>query len=333
MNPLGPLRFTPILKRAVWGGRRLGTLLAKPLGPDSDYAESWELVDHGADQSVVRAGPHRGQTLGALVAAHSRQLLGDALSRSASEPPSFPLLIKYLDCHKPLSIQVHPDDERAARLTPPDRGKTEAWVILHAEPDSVLYAGLKRGFDRAAFEREVARGTTALCLEKITPQIGDCYLIPAGTVHALGAGLVVAEVQQSSDTTYRIFDWNRLGNDGQPRALHLSSGLAAIRYGQEPVVASTPLTLPTSADGMLGERLIDGDKFRIDRWKTTVPLRMGGDGRLHVLMVLSGSMTMQADPAECPVGTFETVLLPASCPPLEVTPLEPATLLDITPPE
>jgi mannose-6-phosphate isomerase len=317
----------------VWGGRRLGSLLGKALGDHSDYSESWELVDHGADQSIVLAGPHAGRTLRELMTEFAPQILGTAVSTTTNHP-SFPLLIKFLDSHAPLSIQVHPDDSRAARLNPPDRGKTEAWIILHAEPQAVLYAGLKRGFDRAAFEREVSRNTTALCLEKIAPQVGDCFLIPAGTVHALGAGLIVAEVQQSSDTTYRIFDWNRAGSDGKPRPLHLAAGLEAIDYSVGPIRASSPIPLsgPTAHLPTLGERLVNCDKFIIDRWQTDGPLTVGGDGRFHILMVLSGALQLETAPWEQPLSAYQTVLIPAHSPPLKLTPISPVTFLDVGPP-
>lgn len=339
MSSLGPLRFSPLLKRAVWGGRRLGSLLGKTLGNHTDYSESWELVDHGSDQSVVLAGPYAGRTLHELMTQFAPQILGPAAATSAAPDPSFPLLIKFLDSHAPLSIQVHPDDVRAAQLTPPDRGKTEAWLILHAEPDAVLYAGLKRGFDRAALEREVVRGTTALCLEKIAPRAGDCFLIPAGTVHALGAGLIVAEVQQSSDTTYRIFDWNRSGSDGKPRPLHLAAGLEAIDYSLGPIRASSPLPLSAPADHgpadhgpARGERLVNCDKFIIDRWQTSSNLTVGGDGRFHILIVISGSLRLETDPCERPLGRYETVLIPAHSPAVAITPISPVTLLDVQPP-
>ena len=149
MPELYPLRFQPIFRRYVWGGRRLESVLGKPLGEGGDYAESWEIVDHGDDQSVVTAGAFAGTTLNELVTTHGQELLGmhDPQAR-------FPLLFKLLDAHRALSVQVHPDDTRAAKLDPPDLGKTEAWVVLHADPGSLIYAGLKRGFDREALARE-----------------------------------------------------------------------------------------------------------------------------------------------------------------------------------
>ena len=161
------------------------------------------------DQSRVLYGPLAGRTLGELTQTHGQALLG----RHAPQK-RFPLLFKFLDCHKVLSVQVHPDDARAARLDPPDLGKTEAWVVLHADPGGVLYAGLRSDVDRPALERAVEQHTVADCLHRLTPQPGDCVLIEAGTVHALGAGLVVAEIQQASNTTWRLDDWGRLGPDG-----------------------------------------------------------------------------------------------------------------------
>ncbi len=145
MATLYPLRFEPVFRRYVWGGRRLGKILGKPIGPGNDYAESWEVVDHGEDQSRVAAGPLAGMTLNELTHIYGKQLLGRHYPQ-----PRFPLLFKFLDCEKTLSVQVHPNDVQAAKLDPPDVGKTEAWVVLAAEPGSVIYAGLKRGFDRAA---------------------------------------------------------------------------------------------------------------------------------------------------------------------------------------
>ena len=224
MQPLYPLQFTPIFRHYVWGGRKLGTLLGKQIGQGNDYAESWELVDRGDDQSRVADGPLVGTTLGDLRADRGQELFGRHHPQSR-----FPLLFKFLDCEKMLSVQVHPDDAQAAQLTPPDFGKTEAWVVLAAEPNSVIYAGLKRGFDRHALEREVHRGTCELCLHRLEPKPGDCLFLPAGAVHALGAGLVIAEIQQTSDATFRLFDWNRLGADGKPRPLHVESGAGGNR--------------------------------------------------------------------------------------------------------
>jgi mannose-6-phosphate isomerase len=320
MSSLTLLRFEPVFRRYIWGGRRLATTLNKPIGDGNDYAESWEIVDHGEDQSVVAAGPHKGRKLGELVRTQGRELFG-----RHPPQPRFPLLFKFLDCQKKLSVQVHPDDATAARLDPPDLGKTEAWVILEARPGSVIYAGLKRGFDRAALAREVARGTTELCLHRFEPRAGDCVFLPAGVVHALGDGLLVAEIQQSSDTTYRLFDWNRVGADGKPRQLHVDEALSAIDYDHGPVEPRVPQ--PTDRPHV--SRLVACEKFILDRWRFSEQATVGGDGRFHILAVLQGRVRVAGDPSEQPLARGQTMLLPASVDAVEIAPAEATELLDM----
>lgn len=320
MNPLYPLRFRPLLKRAIWGGRRLSSHLNKLLGDGEDFAESWEIVDHGSDQSVVEYGPLKDVPLRQIMEQHAAALLGQH-----ADFARFPLLFKFLDCNRSLSVQVHPDDAYAARLTPPDLGKTEAWVVLHAEPEARIYAGLKRGFDRHAFEREVRRGATELCLHTIEPQVGDCLFIPAGTVHALGAGLVVAEIQQASDTTFRLFDWNRLGSDGHPRPLHIDRSLDVIDYEVGPVRPRTP----QATEKPHVERLVACDKFVLDRWRIEQRHEIGGDDRCHIVAVLVGQVHLANDPANQPLSSGQTVLIPAATGPIELIPSGSAILLDM----
>jgi mannose-6-phosphate isomerase len=319
MQPLYPLEFRPLLKRYLWGGRRLGSVLGKPLGEGDDYAESWEICDHGADQSIVAAGPLAGQTLGQLIAERGAELLGRHAPRSR-----FPLLFKFLDAQKTLSVQVHPDDARAARQTPPDLGKTEAWVVLAAEPGSLIYAGLKRGFDRHAFERELARGACELCLHRFEPKPGDCVFLPAGMVHAIGAGLLVAEIQQASDTTFRLFDWNRIGADGKPRQLHLNEAIEAIDYDLGPAAPQVPR--PT--DQAHVSRLVSCDKFVLDRWQFHQPQGTGGDRRCHLIAVLSGQVRVAGAADDKPLAAGSTMLLPAALGQVEIKPLGEAVVLD-----
>lgn len=316
---LYPLRFQPLYRRYLWGGRRLETVLGKQLPDEGEVAESWEVVDRGEDQSIVAAGPLRGTPLHELVASHGPQLLGRHHPQAR-----FPLLFKFLDAHKVLSVQVHPDDERAVRLDPPDLGKTEAWVVLHAEPGSLIYAGLKRGFDRHALEREVTRGTAELCLHRFEPRVGDCVFIPAGTVHALGAGLVIAEIQQASDTTFRLHDWNRVGADGLPRPLHIVQSLDVIDYDRGPVSPQSP----TATDNPNVWRLAACDKFVLDRREFEEPQRVGGDARFHILAVLEGSVAVAGDAADSPLGRGQTMLLPACCE-ATVTPRGKAVMLEM----
>jgi mannose-6-phosphate isomerase len=322
MPALYPLRFQPVLKRYLWGGRKLGETLGKPIGEGNDYAESWELVDRTPEQSVVTNGELSGKTLRELLSTHGKEILGQHWPQER-----FPLLFKFLDCQNVLSVQVHPDDAGGAKLTPPDLGKTEAWVILDAAPGSVLYAGLKRGFDRAALEREVQRGTTELCLHKIEPRAGDCIFIPAGVVHALGSGMLVAEIQQASDTTFRLFDWNRVGPDGKPRELHIDKALDAIDYATGPVDPQ----LPQPTDHPAVERLVTCDKFVLNRvqlspanpqWQTHL------NHRFHLLAGVSGEAQVEADGKTETLAGGQTLLVPACLDGLTVRGTS-ATLLDI----
>jgi mannose-6-phosphate isomerase len=295
-------------------------MLGKLIGDQPTVAESWEVCDRAADQSMVAAGPLAGTTLAQLVAQSGREVFG----RHAPQT-RFPLLFKFLDAHRALSVQVHPNDEQAARLVPPDLGKTEAWVVLAADPGAVVYAGLKRGFDRRAIEREVARGTIELCLHRIEPRVGDCLFIPAGTVHALGAGLVIAEIQQSSDVTFRLFDWNRVGPDGRPRPLHVRQALDAIDYTRGPIQPQAPQ--PTEREYV--ERLVTCDKFILDRWQFDEPQTIGGDERFHVVAVIEGSMDVADDPTGTPLTAGGTTLLPAAISGTALTPSGRVTLLDV----
>jgi mannose-6-phosphate isomerase len=320
------LRFQPIFRRYLWGGRRLGTVLGKPIGPEVDYAESWELVDHGADQSVVRFGPLAGTTLGELVKHHAVELFGE----SGASLSTFPLLMKLLDCNRTLSVQVHPNDEQAARLTPPDLGKTEAWVVLAAEPGSKIYAGLKPGVTREKLAAALAAGRCETTLHEFEPRVGDCVFIPAGTIHALGAGLLIAEIQQASDTTFRLFDWNRVDAEGKPRALHVEQSLATIDYTRGPVGAQKVQSISVAKNGQSRERLVACDKFVLDRITFDKPTSIGGDGRFHVLCVAEGSARAANDPADQPLARGDVALLPAAAGAIEVVPYGKTVLLDIS---
>ena len=315
-----PLRFEPLFRRYLWGGRRLGTVLNKPIGPGEDYAESWEIVDHGQDQSVVAFGELRGMPLGELVADHGPELFGRHHPQR-----QFPLLFKFLDANQSLSVQVHPDDRQAAQLVPPDLGKTEAWVVIHADPGSVIYAGLREGVDRNGLQAAMAAGQTESCLHHFSAQAGDCVFIPAGTVHALGAGLVIAEIQQASDTTFRLFDWNRVGADGKPRPLHIQAGLDAIDFTRGPVRPQ----VPQATESPSAERLVSCDKFVLDRRQVREQVAVGGDERFHLLVTLEGRVELAGDPSGRPLERGQVVLLPASAGVTGVTCREAAVMLDI----
>ncbi len=315
-----PIRFHPVFQHYLWGGHRLANELGKPVSSADICAESWEVVDHRDGQSVVVAGPWQGKTLHELVTSHGPDLLG-----RHAPLDQFPLLLKLLDAQKQLSVQVHPDDERASRLNPPDRGKTEAWIVLSASPGSFIYAGLKQGFDRASFERELARDTCELCLHRVEPKPGDCIFLPAGLVHALGAGLMVAEIQQASNATFRLYDWNRIDRDGKQRELHIEAALEAIDFGLGP---ANPQAL-TETDDPHVDRLVSSSKFVIDRWTIDNPKTLEAANRFHIILVISGKIAIDGDYLPTPLQRGETILIPASHSETRLTPEEDAVMLDV----
>lgn len=306
-----PLRFQPLFRRYLWGGRRLGDRLGKSIGPEPDYAESWEVVDHDDDQSVVIAGPLAGATLGELVRERGPDLLGRHAPRTR-----FPLLMKLLDCNRTLSVQVHPNDQQAAQQSPPDLGKTEAWVVIDAEPGSRIYAGLKPGVTPDQLRAALDAGTCAECLHDFAARPGDCVFIPAGTVHALGEGLLIAEIQQASDTTFRLFDWNRVDAQGQPRPLHIEQALAVIDFERGPIAPQRPVE--THEAGR--ERLVSCDQFQLERRRASQPVVLGGDDRFCLITVLDGGLTLEGDPTGRPLHAGQSALLPAAAGPTRGVP-------------
>jgi len=315
-----PLRFQPIFRNYLWGGRRLGSMLGKSLGNEDVYAESWEVVDHGEDQSVVVAGSASGLTLHQLVAEHGPDLFGRHCPQR-----QFPLLFKFLDCNRTLSVQVHPNDEQGAQLDPPDLGKTEAWLVLAADPGSKIYAGLKPGVTRDDLAAALEAGTCEETLHQFEPSVGDCVFIEAGTVHALGAGLVIAEIQQASDTTFRLFDFNRVDAHGEPRQLHIAESLATVNYDRGPVSAVEP----SSTDEPGRRRLVDCDKFILDRCTSSGSSTIGGDQRFHLLVSIEGSVQVEGDPTGDPLSLGQTCLLPAAAEAVQLNPQGSAVVLDI----
>ena len=302
-----PLLFSPLYRTYLWGGRRFETSLGRTLPPGDTFAESWELVDHGDDQSIVRAGRLSGRSLGELVREHAHDLLG---KHAAAE--AFPLLFKLLDAKRDLSVQVHPDDARAATLSPPDRGKTEAWYVIDAEPGSRIYAGLRNGVTTEDLRTAIGNGTLENCLHDFVARPGDCVFIPAGTVHAIGGGLMIAEIQQSSDVTYRLYDWNRVGPDGKPRQLHVDAGLEAVT--QFSTVAPRRVAEEHRTAATL-EPLVACEYFGLDRLTPASTgesvWTIGGDASPHFLAVLSGTLALPAEWQLPTLAAGECVLLPA----------------------
>ena len=311
---LPPLVFKPYFRPQIWGETRLQRLLGKPLPAGERFGESWEVSAHPLHVSRVSEGSFAGASLTQLWDLHRREFLGLQRSRSAHsfERNQFPLLIKLLDCHEPLSVQVHPDDRVASELLGEPNGKTEAWVVLHAEPGSRIYAGLKDGVSREDLEEHLDRGDVTNCLHSFEPRPGDGLLIEAGTVHAVGGGVLMAEVQQTSDATFRLFDWNRLGTDGRPRELHRHQSLRSIHFENGPIepIRLAPCRCETCHDEDL---LVSCEYFSMSRVNLRVSSRTLDDEPLALWLVTSGQAFLNNELTgyDRTFAVGETVLIPA----------------------
>jgi mannose-6-phosphate isomerase len=300
--PVHPIRFHPIFRSYIWGGDRLAQQLGKKPPGTGIWAESWEIVDHREGESVVAEGAFADWTLRQLIESFPMELIGQD-----NPTERFPLLLKYLDCQRVLSVQVHPDDAYGATMPQPDRGKTEAWYVIDAEPNSKLYAGLRPGVDRKALEAAIAAGETESCLHVLYPKAGDCVFIPAGTVHALGEGLLVAEIQQASDCTFRLFDWNRLDKDGKPRQLHVEQALNVIDYTLGPV----DFVPARSQNAESPNVLVDCDKFCLKQYcPGTYPLTQQ---QLVILTTPKGHSCVTSGSRQFAMGRGETLMIPYAC--------------------
>jgi mannose-6-phosphate isomerase len=253
---LYPLTFTPLFKERVWGGRNIERLYHKKLPGAAPIGESWEISDRPGDVSVIANGPLAGRDLRWLMENHAADLLGAKAAKTAR----FPLLIKILDAQDKLSLQVHPPASKAAAMG--GEPKTEMWYVAEATPDADLFVGLKRGVTRQEFEKKIKEGGVAECFHRIPVKKGDVMFLPSGRVHALGAGNVIFEIQQNSDTTYRVDDWGRVGLDGKPRELHVAQSLESIDFNDfEPRLVSS---IYSKNAAMKVRVLVDDPLFRVD---------------------------------------------------------------------
>jgi mannose-6-phosphate isomerase len=315
--PDKPIRFEPIFRSYIWGGDRLASHLGKNPPGNGIWAESWEIVDHREGESIVAEGAFVGWTLRQLIESFPNEILGRDTPQER-----FPLLLKYLDCQRVLSVQVHPDDAYGAKMTQPDRGKTEAWYVIEAEPGAMLYAGLNAGVDQFALTDAIESGHTESCLHVLSPKAGDCIFIPAGTVHALGEGLLVAEIQQASDCTFRLFDWDRVDKDGQPRQLHVAQALEVIDYDSGPVDFVTRRAI--ESDG--SRTLVDCDKFTLKEYSTSGCFELQGD-QVFIVTAPKGNAELNCHGEMFPLERGQTLLVPFACSSIELTVPNDATVL------
>jgi len=330
--PPYPLQFDPIFKDYIWGGRALATVLGREI-PEGLVAESWEIAAHANGETRVANGPLAGQTLSAVQSAWGEALVGRR-NRQALALGKFPLLIKLLDANRWLSVQVHPDDAYGLSHEG-DSGKTEMWVVLHAEPGAELIYGLRQGVTRAQFAQAIAEKRVADLLHRVPVAAGDVIFVPAGTVHALGPGLVVAEIQQNSDTTYRIYDWDRLGADGRPRALHIDKALDVIDWQQIEPAPVAPRPSPSGHNGIGVEEIARCAYFCTERILMGAGRVYNGhcDGEsFEIWAVLSGVVRLEWAGGAIEIKGISWILLPAALGDYQVTALAGSLLLRVVTP-
>lgn len=309
---LYPFQFAPLFKERIWGGRNLADLFQKPLPPTGSFGESWEISDRPGDVSQIRNGPLAGKDLRWLMEHHGDEVLGTRMSANAR----FPLLVKILDARDTLSLQVHPPAARAAALG--GEPKSELWYVAAAEPGAELYAGLRPGVTRSEFEKRIQEGTVADCFHRVQVKKGDTMFLPSGRVHALGKGLVIFEIQQNSDTTYRVFDWNRVGADGKPRDLHVAQSLQSIDFSDfEPGLEGKPPVSDAtgSHQELIRDPLFDVDLHHLDCGSKTLP-----SGCMTVLGVTEGSLSVQTNATTLSLVAGDFCLVPASVTDATVSP-------------
>jgi mannose-6-phosphate isomerase len=320
---LYPLTFLPIFKERIWGGREIEKLFGKKLPVGRPIGESWEISDRPDDASIITNGKFTGKNLRWLMENHARELLGDAKPAGENR---FPLLIKILDAREKLSLQVHPPASKAAELK--GEPKTEMWFIADAAPGAELFVGLKHGVTRGDFERKIADGSVAECFHHVPVRAGDTMFLPSGRVHAIGDGLVIFEIQQNSDTTYRVFDWNRVGLDGKPRELHIAQSLASIDFNDfEPKLTGGNFT---GGNRIKSRPLVRDKLFNAENlvMKTGVIAKLAQQ-KLQIVTAVSGHIEIKGDSEIVGLSAGQFCLIPASLERTEILAKTDATLLRV----
>ncbi len=268
-----PLIFEPLFQERAWGGRRLESAFGKKLPPGKQVGESWEIVDRPEAQSVVRDGPFSGRSLHDLWVNFREEVFG-----KVPDSPRFPLLIKLLDAQKKLSLQVHPPAEIAKSLE--GEPKTEFWYVADAEPGAEIFVGLRKTLTSGQFEHALHSGNIADHVGMIPVKTGDAMFLPAGRFHGIGAGNLLVEIQQNSNTTYRVFDWNRVDDKGKPRQLHIKQALQCIDFNDVgPKLAETE-----------GEVLLRHELFEIEKWNLDSPREIAPFGQFAIVCSLTGGV-------------------------------------------
>ncbi len=299
-----PILFIPDYKERVWGGEKLRTSYGKAI-PYEHTGESWEIACHSNGQSVAANGRFKGMTLKEMLLKEGPDLIGKVFT----EEDKFPLLIKLIDAKEDLSVQVHPDDVYAALNENGELGKSEAWVVLEADPGSKLVVGLKEGTSKASFEQAINNNTLESVLNELEVKSGDVIDIPAGLVHAIGSGILLAEVQQNSDTTYRVYDWNRIGLDGKSRDLHIDKSLDTIDFEEIHSTECTPGTT-TAHEGYTQTKYVENKYFTLESVMVDIAYRSSRKADFEIFMVLDGEGILSGDFESMVVKKGDSLIIP-----------------------
>jgi mannose-6-phosphate isomerase len=302
-SELYPFILEPAYKDYIWGGNRIPTRFNRKQ-PDGVYAESWELSDRPEGMSFVANGALKGLSLAELVSRFGKSLLGHSITS-----PSFPLLVKLIDAKERLSIQVHPDDAAAARGI--GEAKTEAWHILDAPKGGQVFAGLKTGTTEALFLQAAKSGRLEETLQSVPATAGETIFIPGGRVHAICEGLLILEIQQNSNTTYRVYDWGRVDKAGKPRELHLDQALKVIHWSDSAPVVTTPRLLSDKPGARVTE-LVSSPFFKLEKLEITAPFFVQHDGAsFHALFSEKDDIKIMCEPGTESIPGGRTCLIPA----------------------
>jgi mannose-6-phosphate isomerase len=295
---LYPLKFKPIFRDYLWGGHKLREIFGKDVLEEKIMAESWEIVDLPEDKSVIANGPFAGMILRDLIKEYPKEITGNEKFK-----PPFPLLIKFLDCANVLSVQVHPDEQACKRMCKGD-SKTECWYIISAEPGAFIYKGLTPGVTKEHFAEAINKGHIEELLAKVPVEAGECHFLPAGTAHSIGGGILIAEIQTASDTTYRVFDWNRVDSSGKSRPLHIKEALESIHFDS----SGDNLSVTTTG------RLVDCEYFKIDKGHQAENCEvLVSAGKMKVMIILDGfGIILQTDGISVEFKRGDTILIPAA---------------------
>jgi len=324
---LYPLKFEPIYQYRIWGGRRLGNLLLKPLPANDPVGEAWILSDRDDHPSKITNGKLKGQTISDIFNHSYEQLMG----KQSAKFERFPLLLKFLDCQQVLSVQVHPSDQQKEFIPKGDSGKTESWVVLETGKDSVIYAGLKPGTTEEKIRASLEKHTVADNLAHFKPKLGDCVLIKAGAVHTLG-DVVVFEVQENSDVTFRLYDWDRVDKKtGKPRDLQVEEAIACIDFTKTNITPVDPVM--ETGNQVIAELLVDDVHFKMRRLIAKAPFAVGTDGKPCILVCTEGEGELVTHNDFYSLKRGEVMLLPAIVGVCPFAAKDKVTVLEITIPD